>query len=83
MWSNWSWATCPSGTTLRGYKVHSTLKIQFLICPPPTQEYDNQLESTVSEVSVAPDDDELEKTLKLAQVDMYNKGLTEREKRKR
>ena len=32
---------------------------------------------------MAPEDDELEKALKLAQVDMYTKGLVEREKRKR
>ena len=32
---------------------------------------------------MGPDEDEIERELKLAHVDMYNKSLTEREKRKR
>ena len=37
----------------------------------------------MSEIAVAEDDEDIEKALKLAHVDMYRKGLVEREKRKR
>ena len=47
------------------------------------QEYNNGLEGAISEVIIGADDDEVEKELKLAHVDIYNKGLSEREKRKR
>ena len=48
-----------------------------------SQEYDNNLEEIISEVMVGADEDDVEKELKLAHVDIYNKGLIEREKRKR
>ena len=47
-----------------------------------SQEYDNDAETLVSAMTVTPDDDELDKALKLSHVDMYNKKVAEREKRK-
>ena len=47
-----------------------------------TQEYDNDAETLISAMTITPDDDELDKALKLSHVDMYNKKVTEREKRK-
>ena len=47
-----------------------------------TQEYDNDAETLISAMTMTPDDDELDKALKLSHVDMYNKKVTEREKRK-
>lgn len=46
------------------------------------QEYENSLEEVISEVTVGTDEEEVERELKLAHVDIYNKGLSEREKRK-
>ena len=48
-----------------------------------SQEYDNGLEEVISEITVGADEEEVERELKLAHVDIYNKGLIEREKRKR
>ena len=47
------------------------------------QEYDNSLEEVISEVTVGAEEEEVERELKLAHIDIYNKGLIEREKRKR
>ena len=47
-----------------------------------SQEYDNDAETLVSAMTITPDDDELDKALKLSHVDMYNKKIAEREKRK-
>ena len=47
-----------------------------------SQEYDNDAETLISAMTITPDDDELDKALKLSHVDMYNKKVTEREKRK-
>lgn len=47
------------------------------------QEYDNDAETLISGVSVGPDEEEAERVLKLAHIDMYNKRLREREKRKK
>ena len=49
---------------------------------PTLQEYDNDSETLVSGLTVNPDDEDVEKSLKLAHIDMYNKRLKEREKRK-
>lgn len=46
------------------------------------QEYDNDVETLISGVSVNPDDEDIERDIKLAHVDMYNIRLTERERRK-
>jgi transcriptional adapter 2-beta len=46
------------------------------------REYENSLEEVISEVTVGADEEEIERELKLAHIDIYNKGLTEREKRK-
>ena len=48
-----------------------------------TQEYDNDAESLISGVSLTLEDDDLDKALKLAHVDMYRKKVAERETRKR
>ena len=47
-----------------------------------TQEYDNDAESLISGISITPEDDDLDKALKLAHVDMYRKKVAERERRK-
>lgn len=47
------------------------------------KEYDNDAETLVSGLTVNPDDEDVEKSLKLAHIDMYNKRLKEREKKKR
>lgn len=46
------------------------------------REYDNEAESLISQLSVAPEEEELEVALKLAQVDMYSRRLRERLRRK-
>ena len=48
----------------------------------PLQEYDNDAETLVSGLTLNPDDEDVEKALKEAHIDMYNKRLREREKRK-
>jgi uncharacterized OsmC-like protein len=48
-----------------------------------TQEYNNGLEEVISEITIGADEEEVERELKLAHIDMYNKGIVEREKRKR
>lgn len=47
------------------------------------REFDNNAEALVSEMSFTADDDEIEKALKLAHMDMYNRRIAERERRKR
>lgn len=51
--------------------------------PPRMQEYDNDAEALVSTLTVNQDDDEVETALKQAHIDMYNKRLIERIKKKR
>ncbi|KAG0425320.1 hypothetical protein HPB47_027485 [Ixodes persulcatus] len=46
------------------------------------REFDNEAESLISQLSVGPEEDELEVALKLAQVDMYSRRLRERLRRK-
>ncbi|KAL5463554.1 hypothetical protein EMCRGX_G032459 [Ephydatia muelleri] len=46
------------------------------------REYDNNAEAVISEMSFTADDDDIEKALKLAHVDMYNRRMAERERRK-
>ena len=47
------------------------------------KEHDNSAESLISSMTVGAEDDELEKALKLAHMDMYTRRLKERERRKR
>lgn len=47
------------------------------------KEHDNTAETLVSGLTLGAEDDELEKSLKLAHIDMYSRRLQEREKRKR
>jgi transcriptional adapter 2-beta len=47
------------------------------------REYNNGLEEVISEITIGADEEEVERELKLAHIDMYNKGIVEREKRKR
>ena len=49
----------------------------------PLQEFDNDAETLIGGVSASTEDDEAERTLKLAHIDMYNKRLREREQRKK
>ena len=46
-------------------------------------EHDNDAETLVSSMAVGAEDEELEKALKLAHVDMYIRRLKERDRRKR
>ncbi|XP_019853085.1 PREDICTED: transcriptional adapter 2-beta-like [Amphimedon queenslandica] len=46
------------------------------------KEYDNGAERIISEVPIHNEEDSIERELKLAHIDMYNKRLGEREKRK-
>ncbi len=50
---------------------------------PFMQEYDNDAEALVSTLTVNQDDDEVETALKQSHIDMYNKRLIERIKKKR
>ena len=47
------------------------------------KEHDNSAESLISGLTVGVEEEELEKALKLAHVDMYSRRLKERERRKR
>lgn len=47
------------------------------------KEHDNTAETLISGMMLGPEDDELEKSLKLAHIDMYGRRLQERERRKR
>lgn len=47
------------------------------------KEHDNTAETLISGMILGPEDDELEKSLKLAHIDMYSHRLRERERRKR
>ena len=47
------------------------------------KEHDNNAETLISGITVSPEDEELEKALKLAHVKMYTRRLKERERRKR
>ena len=45
-------------------------------------EFDNDAETTISTLSIAPDDDEVEHLLKLTHIDFYRRRLRERGNRK-
>lgn len=47
------------------------------------KEHDNTAETLISGIMLSPEDDELERALKLVHVDMYSRRLKERERRKR
>ncbi len=47
------------------------------------KEHDNSAETLISGIMVGTEEEELEKALKLAHVDMYSRRLRERERRKR
>ena len=47
------------------------------------KEHDNNAETLVSSLTLSPEDDELEKALKLAHIDMYTRRLHDRRRRKR
>lgn len=47
------------------------------------REYDPTAEQLVSNLSLTPEDDEIETALKLAQIDIYNRRLKERSRKKR
>lgn len=65
---------------------HPYIHTELLYCVENwcgVQEYNNGLEEVISEITIGADEEEVERELKLAHIDIYNKGLVEREKRKR